>query len=136
MLGTAVCDYLSDAFPAVFGIDFTAKMEDDLDAIAEGKEDMVQLLRTFYQPVEKTLEAEFKDKKYIDIEEKSDEKCEECGAPMSIRYSKFGKFYACTRYPDCKGKKQFHEKIQIPCPKCGGDIYVRLTKKKTPFLRL
>jgi DNA topoisomerase I len=133
MLGTAVCDYLSEAFPAVFGIDFTAKMEDDLDAIAEGKEDMVKLLKTFYKPVEKKLESEFKEKKYIDIEEKSDEKCDLCGAPMSIRYSRFGKFYACTRYPDCTGKKQFHEKIQIPCPKCGSDIYVRLTKKKRRF---
>jgi len=134
MLGSAVCNYLSEKFPQLFEISFTAGMEDQLDNIAEGKETTVELLSKFYGPFDKTLEKEFKTKDYIDVQEKTDEKCPTCGKPLLLRYSKFGKFFACSGYPDCKFTKSFVETTNQKCPKCeDGDIVVKFTKKKKKF---
>lgn len=132
-LGTAICDYLVKAFPKMFDIDFTAKMEDDLDKIAEGKETIVQLLTNFYTPFEKELKRESNIKTYINVEEKTDEKCPNCGKPMMIRFSKYGKFLGCSGYPECKTLKPFLEKTGKKCPECEGDIIVRYSKSKKRF---
>ncbi|MFS8159196.1 MAG: topoisomerase DNA-binding C4 zinc finger domain-containing protein [Candidatus Roizmanbacteria bacterium] len=108
-------------------------MEDTLDEVAVGKRDPVAVLKKFYKPLEKILEEQFKDKSYIDIQQETNEICELCGKKMALRYSKYGKFFACTGYPDCKGKKSYVESIEQPCPKCGGKILVRMTKTKRRF---
>lgn len=133
MLGTAVCDYLSAAFPKLFGIDFTANLEDDLDLIAEGNKKFLTVLSDFYKPFAEILSKEEKNKTYIDVQEITDEKCPECGKPLVLRYSKYGKFYACSGYPDCTYKKNFVETLAQKCPKCGGNIVVKYTKTKKKF---
>ncbi len=133
ILGTAVCDYLSKAFAAIFEIDFTANLEDKLDEIAHKKADMIEVLSEFDKPFEKSLTAAAEDKSFIDVQEKTDEKCPTCGKPLVIRFSKFGKFYACSGYPDCKFTKAFYETVKEPCPKCGGEIVIRYTKRKKKF---
>ena len=132
-LGTAICDYLVKAFPKMFDIDFTAKMEDDLDLIADGKETIVQLLTNFYTPFEKELKKESNIKTYINVEEKTDEICPNCGKPMMVRFSKYGKFLGCSGYPECKTLKPFLEKTGKKCPECAGDIIVRYSKAKKRF---
>ncbi len=134
MLGSAVCSYLSEKFPKLFEITFTAGMEEQLDDIAEGKQTPVKLLSGFYKPFDAELEAEFKTKDYIDVQETTDEKCPTCGKPLLLRYSRFGKFFACSGYPDCKYTKSFVEKLAQKCPTCNeGDIVVKYTKKKKKF---
>lgn len=133
VLGTAVSDYLSSSFPDLFSIDFTAKMEDELDQIAQNEKKMIPVLKEFYLPFEKKLNEEKSNDQYINIEEKTEERCPQCQNPLVIRFSRFGKFYACSNYPQCKFTKPYFEKIDKKCPKCGGDIIVRYTKKKKKF---
>lgn len=132
-LGKAICEYLVKAFPKMFDIDFTAKMEEDLDLIADGKETIVQLLKNFYTPFEVELKRESNIKTYINVEEKTDEKCPNCGKPMLIRFSKYGKFLGCSGYPECKTLKPFMEKSGKKCPECGGDVVVKYSKTKKKF---
>jgi DNA topoisomerase-1 len=133
-LGQAIVDYLSKAFVSIFQIDFTAQMEDKLDEITQEKVDFVKLLSDFYSPFSLSLKTEKEKKEVIDVEEDIKENCPQCGVPLTIRYSRFGKFFACSRYPDCKFTKSFHQKIAgKKCPKCGGDIVVKFSKKKKRF---
>lgn len=134
MLGTAVSDYLSKEFSTLFEIDFTASLEDELDEIAHGKKDMISVLRAVNDPLNKSLEIAKKDKTYINVQEKTDEKCPECGKMVLIRMSKYGKFYGCSGYPDCKYTRNFVETIDKKCPKCKtGDVVVKVTKKRRKF---
>lgn len=132
-LGTAVCDYLSASFEEIFKIDFTAHLEDDLDAIGEKKKDIITILHSFYDPFSILLDKQHKTKGHINVEEKTDEKCPQCRHHLIFRYSKFGKFYGCSHYPDCKFTKGYHQSIATPCPKCGGTIVVKMTGKKRKF---
>lgn len=132
-LGTTICDYLSSAFEEIFKINFTADLEDDLDAIGEKKKDMISILHSFYDPFAQMLDRQHKIKGYINVEEKTDEKCPQCGHCLIFRYSKFGKFYGCSHYPKCKFTKGFHQPIPTPCPKCGGVIVIKITGKKRKF---
>src|SRR3989344_1075443 len=134
ILGKAVSDYLSKAFVDLFTVDFTAEMEDKLDKIAENKHDMIKTLTEFYKPLEKNIVKEQNSKGHIDVQEETNEKCPESEHPLVIRFSKFGKFLACSDYPNCKYTKNFMQKVDQKCPKCkGGDIIVRFTKRKKRF---
>ncbi len=134
VIGTAISDYLSKNFSHIFELDFTSTMEDRFDAIADGKEDMIAVLDDFYKPFEVELEAKKKEIGMIQIKEETSEKCPKCGKPLIIRFSKYGKFYACSGYPDCKFTKPFLFAIKNrKCPKCGGDIVVKFTKTKKKF---
>lgn len=133
-LGEAISDYLSVAFPELFSLGFTAEMEESLDQIAGGEKDMVEVLKNFYTPFQKELEERKKDKTVIDVEETLDEKCEKCGSGMVVRFSKFGKFMACSNYPNCKTTKPFLNFVNnVLCPDCQGRITVRYTKTKRKF---
>lgn len=133
-LGEAIADYLSSAFPEIFDLNFTARMEAGLDEVAEGQEDLVKLLSDFDAPFRQTLTKQKQDTKVIDVEEDIDEKCDKCGAPMVVRFSKFGKFLACSKYPDCKNTKPFlHFVPDKFCPLCGGRIVTRFTKSRKKF---
>ncbi len=98
-----VTDLLVEHFPTVVDYNFTADMEEQLDDIAEGKKAMHTALDEFYKPFADLLKKGEKDvdKKAV-VEEKTDEKCPDCGKPLVIKLGRFGKFYACTGYPDCK----------------------------------
>ncbi len=134
VLGSAISNYLSEAFPQVFELGFTAGLEQSLDEIAEGKQDMVSVLSGFYKPFEKTLVTRKADTTKIDVEEKVEDKCPKCGAPMVIRYSKFGKFLACSKFPECKTTKPFLQFVPGRfCPQDNGRIVVRFTRARKRF---
>lgn len=134
VVGTAISDFLSKNFSHIFELDFTSSMEDKFDEIAEGKEDVVAVLDEFYKPFSVELEAKKKEVGMIQIKEETNEKCPKCGKPMIIRFSKFGKFYACSGYPECKTTKSFLFVVKNrKCPKCAGDIVVKFTKSRKKF---
>ena len=133
-LGVAISDYLSKAFPKLFNVGFTAEMEDGLDNIADGGKELTELLNTFYNPFKKELDIKKKDKELINVQEDVKEICPKCKGSMIVRFSKFGKFLACSNYPKCKFTKSFLYLVKDKkCPECGGDIAVRFTKTKKKF---
>lgn len=133
-LGTVVSDYLAGAFPKLFGLDFTAKMEEELDEIASGQFDMQKLLSEFNEPFQKDLKKRREDKQVIDVEEEVDEICPKCSGKLVIRYSRFGKFMACSNFPKCKFTKPFLKFVENKkCPEDDARIVVRYTKSRRRF---
>lgn len=133
-LGCSICDYLSSSFPTLFEINFTVSMEDGLDEIAAGTKDMITLLNDFYMPFKIQLELKKNDKEIIHIEEESLEPCPKCGKKLTVRYSRFGKFYACTGFPKCRFTKPFLKFVPNKfCPDCGGKIVIKYTKSRKRF---
>jgi DNA topoisomerase-1 len=133
-IGKIVNDLLSDNFPDIINVGFTAQMEEKLDQIAKGEREWISLLREFYPPFEKTLERA---KSHIDRiklpVQVTDEVCPECGKPMVIKTGRYGKFLACSGYPQCKTTKPLSAKTGVACPQCGGDLIERRTKKGRKF---
>lgn len=133
-LGTAISNYLSTAFPQIFDLSFTAHMEESLDEIANGNKNLIELLTEVYTPLKTTLDIRKNDKEVIDVEDEIDEKCPKCGGKLTVRFSKFGKFMACSNYPTCKFTKPFLVFVKNKnCPKCGGRLTVRYTKSRKKF---
>ncbi len=136
-LGMEVNKLLTNNFPHIFNVRFTAKMEEELDTIASGKNDYKSVLDDFYLPFHESLEKASKKasaiKKSLQVE--TDEACEVCGKPMIIKWGRNGRFMACSGYPACKTTKPLpedQEKIQhlvgLKCELCGGDLLVRSSK--------
>jgi len=133
-LGFVVNDLLIEHFPDLFNVEFTSEMEEELDRIAAGEKDWVELLKEFYPPFAAALAKAEKEMKEIKPElEVTDETCPKCGAPLVVKYGRYGKFLACSRYPECDFTKPYLEKTGAKCPKCGGDIVVRRTRKGRIF---
>ncbi len=133
-LGKIVNSLLTENFSDIINVEFTAKMESEFDEIAEGKEKWKNVIRQFYEPFEKTVEKVEKELEHVQlVEEVSDVPCEKCGRMMVIKYGRYGKFLACPGYPECKNAKPFVETINTPCPKCGGKIQIRKTKKRRNY---
>ena len=133
-LGKVVNKLLTENFSDVVNVEFTAKIEEEFDDVAEGKENWKQVIREFYGPFEKEVEKVEKELEHVKLEEEvSDVPCEKCGRMMVIKYGRYGKFLACPGYPECKNAKPLVETIDVPCPKCGGKIQVRKSKKKRKF---
>ncbi|MDW8071997.1 MAG: type I DNA topoisomerase, partial [Anaerolineae bacterium] len=133
-LGCIVNDMLVEHFPDIVNVDFTARMEEDLDRIARGEQDWVLVLRAFYTPFEQALQrAERLMAKVEMTEPPTGEKCELCGHPMVVKWGRFGKFVACSNYPACRNTKPYLEKTGAACPQCGGDLVERRTRKKRVF---
>ncbi len=129
-LGTIVNKLLVENFTDVINEEFTAKIETQFDEIAEGHEKWKKMIREFYGPFEKTIEKVEKELEHVElVDEVSDVKCEKCGRMMVYKYGRYGKFLACPGYPECKNTKAIVETIETPCPKCGGTIQIRRTKK-------
>ena len=129
-LGKIVNKLLVENFPGVINVEFTANMEEEFDKIAEGKEKWKKVIEEFYGPFQNVVEKVQKELEHVTLEpEVSDVKCEKCGRMMVIRYGKYGKFLACPGYPECKNIKPFVVTIDEPCPKCGGKLQVRKTKR-------
>ena len=133
-LGMAVVDFLVKYFPDIFEITFTAKMEDELDEVANGELTWKTLMNEFYQPFIGKLENTFKTAGRVKLDlGTTDEKCPQCGNSLAIRLSKYGKFLACTNFPKCKFTKNIVEKANIKCPQCGGEIIIRKTRRGKQF---
>lgn len=133
-LGIAVNDFLVEHFGTIINVAFTAGMEDKLDNIANGEISWREVIRDFWTPFEATLlDAR---KKVIKIEvplEKTGEKCPLDGGELVVRIGRFGKFLACNNFPNCKFTKPIVTKIDVVCPKCGGDVVLKKTRKGRKF---
>ncbi len=133
-LGFVVNDLLTQSFPGLMNIEFTARMEEELDEIARDNKDWVNVVKEFYSPLEKDLEHAQENVERVKLsEEITDEKCPKCGKPMAVKSGRFGKFLACTGYPDCKSTKPFQIKTGAKCPECGKELVQRISKKKKRF---
>ncbi len=134
-LGVTVTDLLINNFKNIVDIEFTARMEDDLDEIADQKKEWVEVIRSFYTPFEAMLNNAKEAIERVKLpEEITTELCEKCGKPMAVKVGRFGKFLACTGYPECKSTKKYQIKTGVKCPECGtGEIIQRLTRKNKTF---
>ena len=133
-LGKIVNKLLTENFQDVINVQFTAKIEDEFDEIAEGKEQWKKMIREFYGPFEKEIEKVEKELEHVElVDEVSDIPCEKCGRMMVYKYGRYGKFLACPGYPECKNAKPIVETIDVPCPKCGGKVQVRKTKRRRNY---
>jgi len=132
--GIIVNDLLVEHFPDIVDVGFTARMEDDLDLIASGEREWVPVLRAFYGPFEEELgQAQAAMPKVAVVDEEIDRDCPECGGPLVIRWGRYGKFIGCSNYPKCRYTEPLLEKIGVSCPRDGGDIIERRTRKGRTF---
>ena len=135
--GELVNKVLVEHFPQIVDLKFTAEMEKELDEVAQGQRPWVPVIKAFYTPFKKNLKLKDKelDKKEL-TEEKTEEKCEKCGSPMVIKMGRFGKFMACSKYPECKNTKPLPEEAakqaelskqyaEEKCPKCGAPMQIK-----------
>lgn len=134
-LGTAICDYLSATFPDIFDLTFTANMEDSLDDIANGDKKLIKTLSDFYAPLKEELEKNKDNTEQIEVaEEQIDEVCAKCGSKLVARHGRYGKFYACSRYPDCKYIKPNLRYVKDKfCPLDNGRLVVRYSRAGKRF---
>ena len=141
--GNMVNDLLVQHFPQIVDVNFTAKMEEDLDRIAEGQTKWVPVIKEFYEPFHENLMKKEIEVEKRNMEEKTDEICPNCGKPMIIKPGRFGKFMACSGFPECKTAKPLKNsarEIGMKCPKCAefspediGDIVMKKTRKGRVF---
>ncbi len=133
-LGFAVSDFLIKYFPDVFDYKFTAQMEESFDEISRGERQWVPVIKDFYTPFEKKLEEVGVVAERVKVAvEFAGRKCPECNKELIVRVGKFGKFLACSGFPDCKHTESLEEVINATCPLDGGEIVVRHTKKRRTF---
>ncbi|MCW5854050.1 MAG: type I DNA topoisomerase, partial [Anaerolineae bacterium] len=133
-LGFIVCDLLVEQFPDVFDVGFTAQMETDLDQIAEGEREWVPVVRAFYGPFEQRVQAAEAAMPHVELEpEDAGITCDKCGRPMIIKFGRFGKFIACSGFPECRNTLPYLERIGVACPQCGGDLVEKRTKRGRVF---
>lgn len=129
-LGTVTTDIMKQNFKDIVDVDFTAHMEQELDDIEDGKLDWINVLSEFYPGFEKQLEEAHKNIEKVEIKDKvSDVPCEKCGRMMVYKLSKFGRFLACPGYPECKNTKTIRVGTGVECPKCGGEILIKQSKR-------
>jgi DNA topoisomerase-1 len=127
-----VTDLLTEHFPDVVDYQFTARMEDELDDIAEGKLEWQPVVKEFFEPLQEKLTEKMKTVENV-AEVETEEKCPECGKPLIIKLGRFGKFLACSGFPECKfrkpleeaGEKEEPEVSDEKCPKCSGHLVYR-----------
>lgn len=134
-LGILVQNTVQEFFPDVTNIKFTAAVETNLDNVEQGKEEWVKVIDEFFQPFQKELtKAEDEMEKIVLKDELAGFNCEVCGAPMLTKMGRYGKFYACSRFPDCRNTQTIVEEIGLACPKCKvGQIVERKTKRGRTF---
>jgi DNA topoisomerase-1 len=133
-LGVAVNDFIVKNFSDIVDLNFTAKMEEDLDRVAAGEQAWQPLIAEFYAPFIKHLDEVGETAQRVKvIPQLTDQKCPECGKPIVIRIGRFGKFLACSGYPECKHTEKYIEKVDAKCPEDGGDIVLLRTRKGRPF---
>ncbi|GAK38519.1 DNA topoisomerase I [Paenibacillus sp. TCA20] len=134
-LGELINEQMEQFFPEIVDVEFTAHMEEDLDHVEEGSEDWVKILAEFYKSFEKRLHVAEEEMSEIEIQDEvSDEICEKCGKPMVYKFGRFGKFLACSGFPDCRNTKPIIKNIGVTCPTCKeGQVVERRSKKGRIF---
>ncbi|AXM87898.1 DNA topoisomerase 1 [Anoxybacillus ayderensis] len=134
-LGEIVLDLMMQFFPEILDVEFTAKMEKNLDDIEEGKVEWVRIIDEFYREFEKRLKVAEVEMEKVEIEDESaDVDCDVCGSPMVYKMGRFGKFIACSNFPQCRNTKAIVKHIGVTCPRCHeGNIVERKSKKKRMF---
>ncbi|MCA1053500.1 type I DNA topoisomerase [Rossellomorea aquimaris] len=134
-LGEIVLELVREFFPEIIDVEFTANMERSLDDIEDGKVKWERIIDEFYQDFEKHLVKAENEMEKIEIrDEPAGEDCEECGHPMVYKMGRYGKFMACSNFPDCRNTKPIVKEIGVKCPKCEkGNIIERKSKKKRIF---
>ncbi|MBV7320661.1 MULTISPECIES: type I DNA topoisomerase [Bacillus] len=134
-LGQIVLELIMEFFPEIINVEFTAKMEKDLDNVEEGNIEWVQIIDNFYTDFEKRVKKAESEMKEVEIEpEYAGEDCELCSSPMVYKMGRYGKFLACSNFPDCRNTKPIVKQIGVKCPSCGeGNIVERKSKKKRIF---
>jgi DNA topoisomerase-1 len=134
-LGLLVNDLVVEFFPEIVDSSFTSNMENELDEIAGGEREWVPVLREFYQPFKGSVEKAETEMQKVSIEpELAGEDCEKCGRPMYVKMGRFGRFIACSGFPECRNAKPILRMLGMLCPKCGeGETVIRSTKKRRVF---
>jgi len=132
-LGITVNKILAEHFPKIVDPGFTAQMEEQLDEIAQGKYEWIAALQEFYPPFQDMLDKAWINLEKVSMTQVSEETCPNCGRPMVIKVGRFGKFLACSGYPDCKTTMPYAVKTGVSCPQCGGELVKRVSKKKKVF---
>ncbi|MBA4547422.1 type I DNA topoisomerase [Thermoactinomyces intermedius] len=134
-LGEIVIDLMQQFFPEILNVEFTANLEEDLDKVEEGKADWIEILDRFYHPFQKQLSVAEKEMEEVEIQDEvSGEVCEKCGSPMVYKFGRYGKFLACSAFPDCRNTKPIVKSTGVSCPKCKeGEIVERKSKKSRLF---
>ncbi len=134
-LGEIVNEMIEKCFPDILNVDFTAQLEEHLDEIEDGKQRWVKVVDSFYQPFSKEVAAA--DDKMAKVRIKDEPaglNCDICGAPLVIKLGRYGKFYACSRFPDCRNTKPITKEIGVTCPICKkGEVIERKSKKNRIF---
>ncbi|HEY43741.1 MAG TPA: type I DNA topoisomerase [Anaerolineae bacterium] len=133
-IGEIVHDLIFEFFPNIVDLGFTAQMEEKLDEIAAGEREWVEVVRDFYQPFEEQVRHAEEVMPEVKAEpEKIDRTCPECGHPLIIRHGRFGKFIGCSNFPTCRYTEPWLEKIGVKCPKDGGELVQRQTRRGRVF---
>jgi DNA topoisomerase-1 len=134
-LGEIVISMMEKFFPEILDVTFTAHMEEDLDQVEEGQTDWVKLLAAFYEPFQYRLSIAEKEMAEVEIaDEESDEVCEKCGRVMVYKHGRYGKFLACSGFPECRNTKPIVKSTGVSCPACHeGEIVERKSKKNRLF---
>lgn len=134
-LGEIVDGLIREFFPDILDLEFTAKMEQDLDHVEDGKVNWVKVIEGFYREFEKHLDKAEKEMQEVEIkDEPAGEDCDQCGNPMVFKMGRYGKFMACSNFPDCRNTKAIVKDIGVKCPKCEeGNIIERKSKKRRIF---
>ena len=133
-LGKIVNKLLIENFGDVINVAFTAKIEEEFDEIAEGKENWKEVISEFYGPFEENVERVEKELEHVQlVEEVSDVPCEKCGRMMVIKYGRYGKFLACPGFPECRNAKPIIETIDVPCPVCGSTVQIKKSRRGRKF---
>ncbi|MFB5660578.1 type I DNA topoisomerase [Alteribacillus sp. HJP-4] len=134
-LGEIVLELVVEFFPEILDVEFTAKMENDLDYIEEGRQNWIEIIDEFYQGFEKRLKVAEDEMKEVEIkDEPAGEDCEKCGHEMVYKMGRYGKFMACSNFPECRNTKAIVKDIGVKCPRCSeGNIVERKSKKRRTF---
>ncbi|MEH6974442.1 type I DNA topoisomerase [Bacillus sp. JJ675] len=134
-LGGIVLDLIMEFFPEIINVEFTAKMEKELDDVEDGNIEWVQIIDSFYKDFEKRVKKAEAEMQEVEIEpEYAGVDCEECGHPMVYKMGRYGKFMACSNFPDCRNTKPIVKEIGVKCPSCKiGNIVERKSKKRRIF---
>ena len=132
-LGTAVSGLLTKHFPDIMDVGFTARIEEELDDVANGEREWGPVLKEFYGPFSESVKRALAEAERIprdQIDEETDEVCELCARPMVIKSGRFGRFLSCSGFPECKASRPLLERVGVECPDCGNDLVERQGKGK------
>lgn len=133
-LGVIVNDLLCQYFPDIVDIQFTARMENALDEIADEKRAWVGVVQDFYAPFQYSLEKATELMARVKLPDQVvEEACPKCSKPLVVKTGRFGKFLACSGYPECKFTKSFQLRLGVSCPECGSELVEKVNKKKRTF---